>query len=347
MTWFLRVPQVKDIIKDSNYLGFNYQNISTFYINKDRFKKNDSFINLIDHLSIDLGEMRRRFLRNKRQDEINGPYKHFQNYFDKPVFKINENEYCIIDLKFLVEGVCSGFIWQLNSISDNEVRQIKEQYGYLMEEYFSFLVSKIFNNILLTNNEAGKPDAILELDDQIIIFEFTTEYYRFASLYNSGTDEFLKDLYKIFFNEGRNDKRGRNKKDKGKFFKLATYIDLLKSKDKKIVPIIVTENYVGDYDLINEFNKFFEENISEKNLDCLKKYKPLIISLDDLETFWAFSDLTTVDQILLQFIESWENLKRDKSRYHYNFSYFLCHQTEGRIKNNEFMQFFDFHEFLK
>ena len=251
--------------KNWNPSALIIRNIKTFYINKDNF--NESFINLIDHLSIDIEKMKQKFLTDKRRYEIEGFYKYIQNLFDNPIFKIDDNNYCIIDLKFLFDGVCSGFLWHLNRISPTKFEQIKDQYGQLLEEYFIFLLKEIFKNksISSTNKDEGKPDAFLHYNDYILIFKFTTEYYRFASLYNTEKQDFLDDLYKILFNEGKNDPRGRGKKDKGKFLKLNTYIEEQKDEGKKIIPVLVTENYLGDYDLINEFDEFIDKEISKKN----------------------------------------------------------------------------------
>lgn len=128
-------------------------------------------------------------------------------------------------LKLGFEGVCSGFIWHLDNISPTNFKHIKDKYGSLLEEYFIFLLKEIFKNksISTTYKNEGKPDALLQIDNYIIIFEFTTEYYRFTSLYNNENQDFRDDLYKMLFNEGKSDMRGRGKKDKGKFFKLNTY----------------------------------------------------------------------------------------------------------------------------
>ena len=351
LEWFLGIPYARRYSNNKEFeaLGFQYRALNTFYINKDNFKEDESFIKIIDHLSIDIKQMKQKFLNIERRDKIEGFYEYFQNFFDKPIFKIDEDDYCIIDLKFLFEGICSGFIWHLKDISQYEIKRIKDKYGYLLEEYFIFLLKKIFKdkNVIITNKDEGKPDAFLQFDDYIIIFEFTTEPYRFASLYNTEKKGFLDDLYRILFNEGEGDTRGRNKKDKGKFFKLNTYIEEQKNKGKKIIPVLITENYIGDYDLINEFYEldessgFIEQKISNKNLDNLKEYKPLIINLDDLERFWAVSDSNKAEQEFIQYIEAWE--KEEKNIFHYNFSLYMNNKSGNVVKNSRFKEFFDFY----
>jgi len=347
IVWFLKIPLMRQSCNDKRlqHLGFNYKDIETFYINKKRFRGNSAFIKLIEHFSVDLNEIKKKLSSNNRRDKIRGFYSHFQNFFDNPIFKINKTDFCIIDLKFLFEGMCSGFMWHLSNLSTNRLEEIKEQYGYLLEEYFIFLLKKIFSNIIVTNKKESEPDAVLELDDYIIIFEFTTEYYRFASLYNNKTDLFIEDLHRLLFNEGRNDPLARGKTDKGKLFKLEKYVERYKNKNKKVIPILVTENYIGDYDLINEFNRFIDNHPKSKQLKNLKKYKPLIINLDDLEIFWAFSKLNEAGQRLIEYIKSWEKSK--KGLFHYNFSYFMWNENNGEVKNKEYNKFFNFSSFLK
>ncbi len=237
--WFLKIPNIKrkNLKNPFQKLGFNYKNIDSFYIRKDNFGEDSDFLNLINHLSLGLEEFKEKMCKS-RKDSIDGFYQHFQSFFDNPVFKINDENYCIIDLKFLLEGICSGFMWHINNYSEQQLKLISEQYGYLLEYYFLELLEKIFgkNNIKRAAKD-GQPDAILETDEYILVIEFTTEYYRFSSLYNEKTDLLKDDLHRLLFNSGKNDAKARNKKDKGKFFKLQNYIENIEGNSKTIIPI--------------------------------------------------------------------------------------------------------------
>jgi len=287
--------------------------------------------------------MKKIFSENSRREAIPGFYAFFQNIFDHPVYKINQETFCIMDLKFLFDGICSGLLWHLRRLSESNLQATKEQYGYLLEKYFIFMVSKLFNNIQITSQAENKPDALVETNDSIIIFEFTTEYYRISSLYDIGAESFLEDLYRLLFNEGREDPLARGKKEKGKFYKLNTYFEELKSKGKRILPVLITENYLGDYDLLDRFGNFMLGNIENKGLDNLMGIKPLIINLDDLEFYWAFSDPNNVEGFI-NYLDMWRNTSRGE--YHYNFSYFVSSQNNGMIKNDEYKKFFNFSQFL-
>lgn len=108
---------------------------------------------------------------------------------------------------------------------------------------------------------------------------------------------FVEDLHRLLFNQGMDDPDGRNKKDRGKFLKLDEYLKTVRQgkQGKTIITVLVTENYLGDYDLLNQFDKVLDKKIQKYGLTNLQKYKPLILCLDDLEIFWALStEETTV-----------------------------------------------------
>lgn len=336
-TWFLIAPNAK---------GFDPKNIESYYIKKQNFKEDGKFLKLVKQLSLSLNDFKQK-LQKTRKDSIEGFYKDFQSFFDYPVFKIDDDNYCIIDLKFLFEGLCAGFIWRINEISPQTLQKIKEQYGYLLEEYFVELLKKIFGEQKITRpNENGKPDAILETDSHILIFEFTVEYYRFASLYSEKMEAFQQDVYRLLFNEGKHYLNSRGKKDKGKFHKLNNYLEEYKNSQKTVIPILVTENYFGEYEMLDCFNSQLSENVVSKNLDNIKQNRPLIINLDDIEIFWRISNSEKVADQFIDFVEKWRQLQ-DKGLYHFNFSYFVSetHKQED-VKNNS-KDFFSWKSFIE
>lgn len=178
----------------------------------------------------------------------------------------------------------------------------------------------------------------------MIIFEFTTEYYRFSSLYNASAKSFMEDLHRLLFNQGEGDPCGRSKKDKGKFLKLNEYLNSAGQQGKTIIPILVTENYLGDYDLLNQFDQFLDNKIQKNGLTNIQKNRPLILCLDDLEIFWALSNEGKAVQDLETRFQTWEN--SDKGKFLYNFSYFISSSSDPIIKNRRYVDFFDYSKFL-
>ena len=153
----------------------------------------------------------------------------------------------------------------------------------------------------------------------------------------------MQDLHRLLFNKGVNDPNGRNKKDKGKFLKLNEYLNTMGKQEKTIIPILVTENYLGDYDLLNQFDNFLDNNVQKDRLTSVEEHKPLILCLDDLEILWALSSEDKAVQDLGKHLQTWE--KSDKGKFLYNFSYFLSSQSDTIIKNESYMSFFDYSKF--
>ncbi len=108
--WFLAVKETG--------LGsphFDMNNIRTFYIDENKFK-GTAVIPTVAALSKDIDGFYEEF-KKKRRDKIdNDLFCYMQAIFDYPIFKSSDTEYCIIDFKFLVEGICSGLVWKIDSI---------------------------------------------------------------------------------------------------------------------------------------------------------------------------------------------------------------------------------------
>lgn len=346
LSWFLLLPIEKRKKKNENISvqGFDYRNPASFYIDRNNFPDTDRLIRLIKFIAKDINCFHEHFDRNRR-DEVTGFYKNFRDFFDRPVFKIDDDRFCIIDLKFLVEGLCSGFLWRIqdNASLKNDLQQLKGYYGQLIEKYFVFLLEKIFGQDKVYKTPGQGADAMVETDDCLIIFEFTTEYYRFSSLYSTSTNSFMRDLHRLLFNQGRDDPCGRSKGDKGKFLKLDEYLNTAENRKKTIIPILVTENYLGDYDLLNQFDKFLDKKIDKFGLKNIQQHKPVIFCLDDLEIFWALSDEDKAVQELEVHIHAWE--KSDKGKFLYNFSNFVSSQDDAVVNNENYITFFDYSKF--
>ncbi|MDP2279901.1 MAG: hypothetical protein Q8K51_16985, partial [Nitrospirota bacterium] len=151
-----------------------------------------------------------------------------------------------------------------------------------------------------------------------------------------------EDLHRLLFNTGKKDPMARGKKAKGKFFQLNDYIEQAKNNNKKIIPILVTENCLGDFDLLNKFDNYLENEINKNGLQNLRNRKSLIINLDDLEIFWAMSTENAAEADFIGCIESWEKAKAEKGPFHYNFSYFIVNKNNGIVRNAKYKEFFGF-----
>jgi hypothetical protein len=340
LSWFLLLPVEKKKNEHISNLGFDHRNPASFYIARNKFPDTDNLIRLIQFVAQDIYCLQKHFVKERR-DKVSGYYNHFRDFFDRPIFKIDDNRFCILDLKFLLEGLCSGLLWR---IKDNaSIQQIKGCYGQLIEKYFIFLLEQIFGQDRIQKTPNQGADAVIETDECLLVFEFTTEYYRFASLYNASINLFIDDLHMRLFNKGMDDPASRGKKDRGKFLKLNEYLKHSTTQTKKIIPILVTENYLGDYDLLNQFDNILDKKIQENGLTNIQNNKPLILCLDDLEIFWALNNETEAASKFVQCFNAWESAA--KGKYLYVFSSFISSQDDAVITNYNYIKFFDYSAF--
>jgi len=345
--WFLDWPvnrEKNNFEQKKPKYGFDFKDIRTFYINTEAFKEDPAFLKTIEALSKDINALKIAAATEtqKERDSITGYNQLVRVFFDNPIFKISKENYCIIDLKFALENACGGLLWKLRT--NERIQDFKSAYGYMMEEYFKLLISKIFTGEKITFGDNGGADAIIETKDAIIVMEFTTEYYKMASLYNDSVQDFLDDSYKILFNTGSKDKRGRGKNDPGKLLKLNDYVLAFGKSGKTVIPVLVTENLLGNPDLFNEFSNFFSTEIIDKKLSYLEHNTPLFLCLDDLETFWGLFQTKDSVEGFVGFVRYWNSAKKGPQLH--NASSGICRYVEGmrdgeaRIINKEYAEFF-------
>jgi hypothetical protein len=166
--WFIETPYLRKENKKINDKGFDLENINTFYIKKGNFS--EKIMNIIESMALDLSGMK-EFIENQTQYEGCDPFfKQAMTLFHRPIFKTNENIFCVIDLKFLIEGVYSGLIWRLdhilekNKTANSSTKQLRGQYGNLIELYFVELLDKIFGK----SNEGLKEKANQMLSSKML-----------------------------------------------------------------------------------------------------------------------------------------------------------------------------------
>lgn len=348
--WFLGLREnyrIRNLKPSENIHMFDYNNIHSFYIQRNNFIGSDTFIKVIDLFSKDFEGFRDRFIAEQSQRDIidNDVYKYIRCFYDYPVYKINQNSYCIIDFKFLMERICTGLTWLIksaletdNTYEDSLIKRIREQNGYLLELYFSELMKKIFGeNVEITSEIKNSADATIETIfngvKTFVLFEFTTKPYRIASLYNKSQKSFIDDIDRLLFKD--------HKKDMGKFVNMNKYISIIEgqcSDNKIIIPVIVTESPIGDYDLINRYGGYLDKTIQDRGLDYLLKWKPIILTLEDIEFFWGLTEQENITQEFIRMLLEWQNYPQ-KGKYWYYFGNFA--NREKFIVNNEYLKIFN------
>ena len=343
--WFLDWPTLREngrLSSDYKY-GFDFKNINSFYIHASAFPNSDDFLKTIEHLSRDIVALKTAIEaeRSNTRDRISGPNEFARVFFNNPIFKISDGQYCILDLKFVLENACGGLMWRVGA--GENVQDLKAAYGHLMEEYFRFLIGSIFKDARIAFGDSGGADAIVEAEDTVLVFEFTTEYYRLASLYNETSTGFVDDAYRLLFNAGAGDRKGRGKKDRGKLIKLNDYVQSQQKSGKRVVPVLVTENLIGNRALWNVFGNFYDREIADKGLAELQKNEPLFLCLDDLEVFWSLFEPAAAVSGFADFAEDWT--KKDKGPLFHNASagrhaFVEGRNGEARVANDDYSKFF-------
>ncbi|MFZ2522881.1 MAG: hypothetical protein WAW92_00675 [Minisyncoccia bacterium] len=345
--WYFEIPfqNIKNPpSSDKPKLGFDFKNISSFYIDAKLFEKDPSFNKTIETLSKNLDTLRQltKEEATRSRDRMVGYNKNIRVFFDNPIFKIADGYYCVIDLKFLLENVCGGLLWRVKS--EDNLQDFKSSYGRLLEEYFKFLIQNIFKEAKITFGGLTGADAIVEQEDKIFVVEFTTEYYRLSSLYNPTSQDFIADAYRILFNTGRTDLRARGKNDRGKLVKLNDYVEKSQNEGKTVIPVLVTENLLGNRDFLNAFDNFYDKEIVDKKLTYLQKSLPLFLCLDDLETFWGLFDPKDAVKGFAGFAEYWIPL--DKGPQFHNASSGICRYVEKERGGEAIINNYDFADFF-
>lgn len=343
--WFIGLQEnfhMWNITPNSDIPMFKYKKLESFYIQRNNFKDLETFLRVIDLFSKDFAGFKDRFALESNQRDIidNDVFKYIRCFYDYPVFKCSGDVYCIIDFKFFIEKVCRGLTWLMknalkeNTISNNSLaRRIDEQNGYLIELYLSELMQKMFgSNVSITSDIPNSPDAIIETINNgvktFVIIEFTTKQYRIASLYNRSAKCFFEDVDRLLF---KNDKR-----DMGKFINLDKYTtNIQKETDNEnieIIPLLITESPIGDYDLINRNQGFLDRRLKENGLESMLRWKPIIINLEDIEFFWGTHKQDTIVHEFIQKLLEWR-YKIDKGQYWYYFGNY-ANQNKTIINDN-------------
>lgn len=327
--WFLRIPNANRRVPGGSLqqFGFRPENISSFYIQEAQFDGDQAFLKCLYALAVNQYGISANNIKN-----INY-YQGIATIFDRPIYQGAKDVYSITDLGFLIDKIGSGLIWHLMPKESVARQDCLNQRGKLMEEYFNKLMVNIFPGVNITGDQANQADAILETKDAVLVFEFTTEKIPFASLYSSDMSKVESSVLKTLFLTGSG--------DPGKFKKMNDYVKEHLSKGKKIIPVLVTENKLGDYDLLDAIGGWLTRGLSEHSLDNLRLHKPIIIDLDDLETFWSFAREGSCVEDFLHASISWNNLDgRDKGPFHFAFLNYFESLFGSRPTNPDWSAFF-------
>lgn len=207
-----------------------------------------------------------------------------------------------------------------NGSEQKQYRIFKENiYSSVSEDIFIKIIKKIFSeNFEETRNIEGYPDCIIQNDNLIFLFEYTTAEPGFMSLFSEHINK-VKNKYSDVLVARKNQSQ-----QKAKLKQISNQIDLLKSKyrDKNIFPIMVTDNHFGDFDLLNEMGYFLTNAICEQNLQNLQEHKLTILSMDDIFNIFQYEETNSLSN-LAEKVQHWNSDLSIKKDYFYSFSVYL------------------------
>lgn len=336
---FLHFPDghTPDAVKD--ILHFRPDSITSFLIDENNFK-DSSLLQLVRNIAFNAEEMK---------DYVGGSLlSDVKKFFDRTVFRY-KNYFSILDWKFFVERHCAGLFWVLWDKSPKKnnkmLGDMRSSYGNVMERYFVYLMKRIFGECVAKPKGDGNPDLVIETETHILIFEFTVKSYRIDSLYKENLDGLYADIDQFF--EER-DKKDPKKKQEGKFRRLNEYVGNA-DQTKKIIPILVTEKWMGSYELIQEMGYDLDKKIDALQPSKLQVQKPLMICLDEIEVFWSFAsdDSKEAVNMFVECIESWRT-RQHKGSCWFNFGFHVVDSYEkNETHNNNHKDFYNFPILLK
>jgi len=167
-------------------------------------------------------------------------------------------------------------------------------------------------------DQDGMPEAYILEDNKLILFEFTTREPGFYRLHTGTIEDFFSEYKKFLIKT-----KGQSSTRVGKLYQVSKHIEKLKKGANEIYPILVTDNYIGDFDLINSYKSFLTKEIqNNRDLSVFNDYPLTILCIDDIFTAWRYLEKCDRFHSLIGLLKSWGNAK--KGDYQYRFSRFVA-----------------------
>ncbi|HHT9720363.1 TPA: hypothetical protein ACT9GI_002949, partial [Legionella pneumophila] len=301
---------------------FNETDSSSFYYNKNSFLKKAR-----EALTLDKSQL------YKLNNQYNNLYAMPVELVNKPIFEANNNNFFVLDLKSLIDSNLA-ITERLKRFSGKSHREFKEcYYSKIAEKLFCFLIRKIFpEQATISADQDGMPDAYILEGKSLILFEFTTREPGFYRLHTGTIEEFFSEYKKFLIKtKGQSSNRG------GKLYQISKHIEKLKQGKNEIYPILLTDNYIGDFDLLNNYESFLSEEIqSNSDLHILNDYPLIILCIDDLFIIWRYLEKSNRFYDLVDLLKSWANT--NKGDYHYHFSRFVAMQCKSSACSDDYKE---------
>lgn len=295
---------------------FQKENLNSFLVRKINFENSD-IIKILKYLSFNTDNHELKEILYS-EDYEKSTIRFLQRF---PIYETKTGDYCILDLWFLLDKICFWLFHIIDTFYPDEKIRVSSLWWKEVENIFNKTITNLINWIAIAGKQWGShPDAYIEYEESIFIFEFTTEYYYSSSLYiNDNNNAVLGDLRLLLFNKKWDSK---HKNSPWKAYNLSNYNKIYNpNKEFRAVPILVTERYIWDIELLQLIPKFknIEKEFNESSTE-FKSKDIIIICLDDLE----FADsIWCKDNNLLNAILEWSEIKNERRLYQFRFRYYL------------------------
>jgi hypothetical protein len=329
---------IKDIVKFTSlswtyyFNKFDINRMGTFLIDDSKFDKS---LPVIRKLSITVKE-----LAEKLSPQDMELYKLPVETVRQPILSKGEGIRYPVDFVSIIDtnGALAYEIFEQCYFSSqtgnkrDQYRKFKDDiYWSISEDIFIEIIKEIFpDNFQETREKKGYPDCILQDDRSIILLEYTTAEPGFMSLFSENIQK-VKNKYKNVLITRQN-----QKKSKAKLKQISDQIELIKKAhpNKKILPILVTDNHFGDFDLLNEMDNFLTSAIIDNKLQNLLQYKITILSMDDIFTIFRYEETNSFPNLVLK-LNDWNSDLSIKKKYLFSFSSYVtsvCSGTSEKYK---------------
>ena len=259
---------------------------------------------------------KRNFLENLVIDPTEySPSKDFLNIRNKPVYKLNRNDYVFLNLNFLVDKIYQGIQFDFgrilaknkakfngriiksavdfigifgNEFSENGLFYSVMNYAFEKNDYKKFTGEEL--KVFLTD---GEPDYYIRDKGKIYVFEYKNIFIGAKTKHSYDYTTIKEEIFKKLVKNEKNSPKGVSqlvevieKIKKGDFNKF----DEFDTDNVIIYPVIIYVDFSFNLAGINYIlNKEFQEQIENRKIKNVYKIKDL--TMIDLDSFIKFQDL--------------------------------------------------------
>jgi len=226
-----------------------------------------------------------------------GFYHSFSVFWEKPLLKLAENKYILIDKEYLQEKATHGIYYLLleglkREGAEGDINKLNAFIGRCFEFYVRKLLTRIYpNSAVLTKrvfcdidgDNTGGVDFIVCYPDSSVLFEVTTSAIPHKILLSGDMAKIEEKIQNIFFSTA-------NRRSKGKIYQLNNGISVIKKgnlykftvpPDKlKIYPVLVMEKF---FPWVPPVVELCQKCIREKGLLSGYIENFMILDIEELE----------------------------------------------------------------